>query len=164
MPVRSAGVLLWRLSPCADGGDGELEVLIAHMGGPFWAGKDDAAWSVPKGEYVDPEPARDAAVREWEEELGLPLPVSPDSLVALGELKQPSGKRLSVWAAEGELDPAAIVPGMFSMQWPPRSGKLAEFPEVDRVEWCDLDLARRRLVAGQRPLLDQLVAVLGRGA
>jgi predicted NUDIX family NTP pyrophosphohydrolase len=154
VPVRSAGILLWRRL------DGELQVLIAHMGGPFWTGKDDGAWSVPKGEYVDPEPPRDAAVREWAEELGLPLPVGVDALVALGELKQPSGKRLSVWAAEGDLDPAAVVPGMFTMQWPPRSGKLAEFPEIDRVEWCDVDLARHRLAAGQRPLLDLLAELL----
>ena len=134
--------------------------MIAHMGGPFWTGKDDAAWSVPKGEYVDPEQPLDAAVREWQEELGLPLPVSSDAFVSLGEVKQPSGKRLSVWAAEGDLDPATVVPGTFTMQWPPRSGKLAEFPEIDRVEWCDLDLARRRLVAGQRVLLDLLVELL----
>jgi len=137
-----------------------VQVLIAHMGGPYWTGKDDVAWSVPKGEYVDPELPREAAVREWEEELGLPLPVPVDSLVPLGEVKQPSGKRLSVWAGEGDLDPATVVPGMFSMQWPPRSGKLAEFPEIDRVEWCDLELARRRLVAGHRVLLYLLGEVL----
>ena len=83
-----------------------------------------------------------------------------DALVALGEVKQPSGKRLSVWAGEGDLDPTTVVPGMFTMQWPPRSGNLAEFPEVDRVEWCDLELARRRLVAGQRVLLDLLGELL----
>ena len=154
MPVRSAGILLWRRT------DSVVQVLIAHMGGPFWTGKDDAAWSVPKGEYVDPEQPRDAAVREWEEELGLPLPVAIESLVPLGEVKQPSGKRLSVWAGEGDLDPAMVVPGTFTMQWPPRSGKLAEFPEVDRVEWCDLELARRRLVVGQRVLLDLLTELL----
>src|SRR5947209_14713999 len=126
------------------------------MGGPFWTGKDDAAWSVPKGEYVDPELPLVAAVREWEEELGVPLPVPVDALVAMGEVKQPSGKRLWVWAAESDLDPAVVVPGTFTMQWPPRSGKLAEFPEIDRVEWCDVELARRRLVAGQRVLLDLL--------
>jgi predicted NUDIX family NTP pyrophosphohydrolase len=152
--VRSAGILLWRRR--ADG----LQVLIAHMGGPFWAGKDDAAWSVPKGEYVDPEQPLDAAVREWEEELGLPLPVAVDALSALGEVKQPSGKRLAVWAGEGDLDATAVVPGTFTMQWPPRSGKVAEFPEIDRAEWCDLDVARRRLVAGQRVLLDLLVESL----
>jgi predicted NUDIX family NTP pyrophosphohydrolase len=165
VPVRSAGILLWRRTSSADAGDDELQVLIAHMGGPFWTGKDDAAWSVPKGEYVDAgsinaEQPLDAAVREWEEELGVPLAVPVETLVALGEVKQPSGKRLSVWAGEGDLDPAAVVPGMFTMQWPPRSGKMAEFPEIDRVEWCDLELARRRLVAGQRVLLDLLVESL----
>jgi len=152
--VRSAGILLFRRVA------GETEVLLGHMGGPFWTGKDDAAWSVPKGEYVDPELPLDAAVREWEEELGVPLPIGVESLVALGEVKQPSGKRLSVWAGEGDLDPTAIVPGMFSMQWPPRSGKLAEFPEIDRVQWCEIEDARRRLVAGQRVLLDLLTELL----
>src|SRR5436305_10624429 len=112
------------------------------MGGPFWTGKDDAAWSVPKGEYVDPEQPRDAAVREWEEELGVPLHVAIDELVPLGELKQRSGKRLSVWVGEGDLDPDVVVPGMFTMQWPPRSGEAAEFPAVDRVAGCDPALAR----------------------
>lgn len=149
--MRSAGILLWRRP------QGELQVLIAHMGGPFWTGKDDAAWSVPKGEYVDPEQPLDAAVREWTEELGVPLPVAVDRLLDLGEVRQPSGKRLQVWAGEGDLDPGSVVPGTFAMQWPPRSGTLAEFPEVDRVEWCELELARRRLVAGQRVLLDLLV-------
>ena len=161
MPVRSAGILLWRFTPCAHGSGDELQVLIAHMGGPFWTGKDDAAWSVPKGEYVDPEQPLDAAVREWQEELGVPLPVGVDALVALGEVKQPSGKRLSVWAGEGDLDPTVVVPGTFTMQWPPRSGKLAEFPEIDRVDWCDLEVARRRLVAGQRVLLDLLTELVG---
>src|SRR3954469_14508639 len=131
------------------------------MGGPYWTGKDDAAWSVPKGEYVDPEQPRDAAVREWEEELGLPLPVDVDDLVALGDVKQPSGKRLSVWAGEADLDPGAVVPGTFTMQWPPRSGKTAEFPEVDRVAWWSLPDAQAKLVKGQRPLLDRLLAVVG---
>ena len=153
--MRSAGVLLWRRR------DGDLEVLIAHMGGPLWARKDEAAWSLPKGEYVEPEEPLAAAVREWTEELGVPLPVGVESLVELGEVRQPSGKRLTVWAGEGELDPASVVPGTFTMQWPPRSGRLAEFPEVDRVEWHTLDAARPRLVAGQRVLLDRLRELLG---
>lgn len=143
---------------------GELQVLIAHMGGPFWTGKDDAAWSVPKGEYADDELPLNAALREWQEELGVPLPVAPETLVGLGEMKQPSGKRLSVWAGEGDLDPSTVVPGTFTMQWPPRSGRIAEFPEIDRVEWCDVELARRRLVAGQRVLLDLLAAGLSSDA
>lgn len=153
-PVRSAGILLWRRR------HEQVEVLIAHMGGPYWAGKDEAAWSAPKGEYADDEEPRAAAVREFEEELGLPVPVPVDRLVALGELRQPSGKRLSLWAAEADLDVDAIVPGTFEMPWPPRSQQLATFPEIDHAEWCDLTRARSRLVAGQRPFLDRLAAVI----
>ena len=152
--MRSAGILLWRRA-----GD-ELEVLIAHMGGPFWTGKDAAAWSVPKGVYDETEEALDAAVREWHEELGVPLPVDVGALVALGEARQPSGKRLTVWTAEADLDPSVIVPGTFTMPWPPRSSTLVEFPEIDVVEWCSLDLARVRLVTGQRVFLDRLVELL----
>ena len=127
------------------------------MGGPLWSGKDAAAWSVPKGIYDDPEPPLAAATREWQEELGVPLPIAVESLVLLGEVRQPSGKRLVVWAGEGDLDPDTIVPGTFTMQWPPRSGTTAEFPEIDRVEWCAVDSARRRLVAGPRVFLDRLL-------
>lgn len=154
MAVTSAGILLWRHR------DGELEVLIAHMGGPFWARKDDAAWSAPKGEHTEDEAPRAAAVREFVEELGVPLPVPPDALVALGEVRQRSGKRLSMWAAQADLDPATIAPGDFEMEWPPRSGRVASFPEVDRAEWCSLEVARRRMVAGQREFLDRLVALV----
>jgi predicted NUDIX family NTP pyrophosphohydrolase len=147
--------LLWRRR------DDDVQVLIAHMGGPFWSRKDEAAWSVPKGEYVDPEEPLAAALREWEEELGVPVPVEPSSLVPLGEVRQPSGKLLTVWAGEGDLDPSSVVPGLFTTQWPPRSGMLVEFPEVDRVEWCTVDVARPRLVAGQRVLLDRLREVVG---
>ena len=130
------------------------------MGGPLWTGKDLAAWSVPKGIYDDPEPALDAAVREWVEELGVPLPIAIDDLSPLGEVRQPSGKRLTVWAGEGDLDPLVIVPGTFTMIWPPRSGTMAEFPEIDRVEWCSIEDARPRLVAGQRVFLDRLLELL----
>src|SRR5947209_20260306 len=129
------------------------------MGGPFWAGKDDAAWSAPKGEYLDDEPPLEAAVREFEEELGLPVPVAVSDLQPLGEIRQPSGKRLTLWAAEADLNVDAIIPGTFEMVWPPRSGTVAVFPEVDRAEWCPVDVARRRLVAGQRPFLDRLAAL-----
>lgn len=152
--VRSAGLLLHRRTP-----DGEPEVLIGHMGGPFWAGKDAAAWSLPKGEYSGDEEPEAAARREFAEELGLPVPAGP--LVPLGEVRQPSGKRLSVWALEADLDPADVVPGTFTLEWPPRSGRLHEFPEIDRVEWTPLDLARRRLVRGQLTFLDRLVASTG---
>ena len=127
------------------------------MGGPLWTGKDAAAWSVPKGIYDEPEPPLEAALREWQEELGVSLPVAPEALVLLGEVRQPSGKRLTVWAGEGDLDPDTIVPGTFTMIWPPRSGTMAEFPEIDRVQWCTVDDARPRLVAGQRVFLDRLL-------
>ena len=153
--MRSAGILLWRTRAAGP------EVLIAHMGGPFWSRKHEAAWSVPKGEYGDDEEPLAAAVREWREELGLDLPVPLSALVALGELRQPSGKLLTVWAAEGDIAPDAVVPGLFTMEWPPRSGRQAEFPEVDRVAWLSIDAARPLLVRGQRPFLDRLLALLG---
>lgn len=149
----SAGILLFRR------GAGRLEVLIAHMGGPFWAAKDAAAWSVPKGELDPGEEPLAAARREFAEELGLPVPAGDP--LPLGEVRQRGGKVVTVWAVEGDLDPADVVPGTFEMEWPPRSGRRALFPEVDRVEWCDLDTARDRLVAGQRPFLDRLAQRLG---
>jgi predicted NUDIX family NTP pyrophosphohydrolase len=154
VPPRSAGLLLWRRA------GGHVEVLLAHMGGPFWARKDDAAWSIPKGLYDEDEEPVVAAMREFTEELGLPVPVSPDRLASLGEIRQPSGKRLTVWAAEADLDPAAVVPGLFTMEWPPRSGKQAEFPEIDRVAWWSLGDAEVKLVRGQVPFLARLVALL----
>ncbi|WP_280354428.1 NUDIX domain-containing protein [Nocardia otitidiscaviarum] len=147
----SAGVLLFRRTP-------EFEVLIAHMGGPFWSRKDTAAWSIPKGEY-DPETedAAAAARREFTEELGLPV---PDGVwIALGEVAYGSGrarKQVSAWAIEADLDPASITPGTFEMEWPPRSGRLASFPEVDRAAWFSPEAARDRLIAAQRAFLDRL--------
>jgi predicted NUDIX family NTP pyrophosphohydrolase len=158
MPVRSAGVLLWRRTA----GDSP-ELLLGHMGGPFWTRKDLGAWSVPKGEYDGTEPPLEAALREFAEELGLAVPVPAEQLVSLGEVVQPSGKRLTVWAGEGDLDPAAVVPGTFTLQWPPRSGRTSEFPELDRVAWWAADDARERVVAGQRPFVDRLVALVGAG-
>lgn len=152
MPPRSAGLLLWRRR-----GD-RLEVLLGHMGGPFWAGKDDAAWSIPKGLYGDDEEPLAAAMREFTEELGLPVPVPADRLTPLGEIRLPSGKRLTVWAAEADLDPADVVPGTFAMEWPPRSGKVGEFPEIDRAEWWSLEDAATKLVRGQVPFLERLAA------
>jgi predicted NUDIX family NTP pyrophosphohydrolase len=143
---------LWRRAV-----DGSLEILIGHMGGPFWARKDAGAWSLPKGEYDEAEPPRAAALREFAEELGVELPVDPETLAELGEVRQPGGKRLRIWAGEGDLDPATVVPGTFTMPWPPKSGQLAEFPELDRVEWSGLDAARTRLVKGQREFLDRLL-------
>ena len=156
MVVRSAGILLYRRA-----GD-DVEVLLGHMGGPLWSRKDEAAWSAPKGLYDDTEQPLDAAVREFTEELGLPLPVAVGSLQPLGELRQPSGKRLTLWAAEGDLDPADVVPGTFTMEWPPHSGRTAEFPEIDRVAWWPVDTARTKLAKGQRPFLDRLQELLSR--
>ncbi|WUI93277.1 NUDIX domain-containing protein [Nocardia puris] len=152
----SAGVLLFRRGERA-------EVLLGHMGGPFWARKDAGAWSIPKGEYEfgAEEPAV-AARREFTEELGLPVP--DGDWASLGEVQYGSGrgrKHLTVWAVDGDLDPSAVTPGTFQMEWPPRSGTLAEFPEVDRAEWFDLDTARDKLTAGQRPYLDRLAELLG---
>jgi predicted NUDIX family NTP pyrophosphohydrolase len=148
---RSAGILVYRRR------DGLLEVLIGHMGGPFWARRDAGGWSVPKGEPDAGEEPLAAARREFAEELGRPAPDGP--MLELGELRQASGKVVTVWAVEGDLDPADVVPGTFAMEWPKGSGRLQEFPELDRVEWCDLPTARDRLVAGQRPFLDRLQAL-----
>ncbi|MFI2335298.1 NUDIX domain-containing protein [Nocardia rhamnosiphila] len=147
----SAGVLLFRREP-------EVHVLLGHMGGPLWARKDSGAWSIPKGEYEpETEEARAAAGREFDEELGVPVPVG--EWIALGEVHYGSGrskKQVTVWAVEGELDPARVVPGTFEMEWPPRSGEYRAFPEVDRVEWFDLATAHDKLATGQRPLLTRL--------
>jgi predicted NUDIX family NTP pyrophosphohydrolase len=145
---RSAGLLLYR-----DTG-ADVEVLLAHMGGPFWERRDEGAWSVPKGEYGPGETPEAAARREFEEELGLPSPEGP--YVPLGEARQSSGKTVTVWAVEADLDPALVVPGTFTMEWPRGSGHVQEFPEIDRVGWFGLGPARTKLVAGQRVFLDRL--------
>jgi predicted NUDIX family NTP pyrophosphohydrolase len=150
---RSAGLLVYRTV------DGRREVLLGHMGGPFWARKDTAAWSVPKGEYSDDETPEAAARREFAEELGLPAPGGP--LVPLGDVKQSGGKTVTVWAVEGDLSPDDVVPGTFPLEWPPKSGRIQQFPEVDRVAWFDLDTAREKLVKGQRTFLDRLGECLG---
>jgi len=144
----SAGILLFRKA-----NDG-IEVLLGHMGGPFWARRDDGAWSIPKGEYEPPEDALGAARREFTEELGLPVP--PGELIELGEATQTGGKIVTIWAVEGDLDPDAVVPGTFEMEWPPRSGRQQAFPEIDRAAWFSLDLAEQKIVSGQRPFLDRL--------
>ncbi len=159
MGARSAGLLLYRLSD-----DGVVEVLIAHPGGPFWAKKDLGAWSVPKGEYEEGDDALVAAYREFVEEVGFPAPVPAAEAVALGELRQPSGKRVSVWAIEGDLDVEDATSNTFEMEWPKGSGRLRKFPEIDRVEWVSLERGRLKLLKGQVPFLDTLVASLsGRG-
>jgi predicted NUDIX family NTP pyrophosphohydrolase len=138
--------------------DPDVEVLIGHMGGPFWARKDDAAWSVPKGEYGPGEEPFDVARREFEEELGVPVPA--DDFLPLGDVRQSGGKVLTIWAAEGDLDAAAARSNTFTLEWPPRSGRLQEFPEIDRAAWVPVDEARTKLVRGQVPLLARLLAAL----
>ncbi|MCA1222041.1 NUDIX domain-containing protein [Streptomyces sp. 8L] len=145
---RSAGLLVHRMT------DTGAEVLIGHMGGPFWARREAAAWSMPKGEYEEGERPEDAARREFREELGLTPPEGP--WVPLGEHRQRSGKTVVAWAVEGDLDPADAVFGTFSMEWPRGSGVQREFPEIDRVAWVPLAEAGERLVAGQRVFLDRL--------
>jgi predicted NUDIX family NTP pyrophosphohydrolase len=144
---RSAGLLLFRHNH-------GLEVLLGHMGGPFFARRDAGAWTVPKGEYDPAEPAWDAARREFQEELGLPPP--DGEAVPLGEVRQTNGKIVTAWAVEADLDPATIAPGTFRMEWPPRSGQLQEFPELDRVAWFGLDRARAVIVKAQAAFLDRL--------
>jgi predicted NUDIX family NTP pyrophosphohydrolase len=147
-------VLLYRRA--ADG----VEVLIGHMGGPFWAKKDDGAWSLPKGEHGPDEEPIAVARREFEEELGSPVP--PSELVPLGEHRVTSGKVLTVWAGEGDLDATACRSNTFEIEWPPRSGRMQEFPEIDRAAWFGLDEARTKLVKGQVPFLDRLAERLPR--
>lgn len=145
----SAGVLLYRLR-----GD-DLEVLLVHPGGPFWARKDLGAWSLPKGEIGEEEDPRSAAIREFGEETGFPI---DGELRPLRPLRQPGGKTILAWAVEGDCDPAQLRSNLFSMEWPPRSGKQKDFPEVDRAEWFGLEEARRRILAGQAPLLVELAS------
>ncbi|MER7491434.1 NUDIX domain-containing protein [Streptomyces pharetrae] len=145
---RSAGLLLFRRA------GRDLEVLLGHMGGPYFARKDAGAWTVPKGEYAPDEPAWEAARREFREELGLEPP--DGEAVPLGEVRQTGGKIVTVWAVEGDLDPEDVRPGTFTIQWPPRSGRLAEFPELDRVRWFGLDAGRAVIVTAQTAFLDRL--------
>jgi predicted NUDIX family NTP pyrophosphohydrolase len=147
---RSAGLLLYRRTP-----DGDVEVLIGHMGGPFWARKDDGGWSIPKGEYEEGEDPFAVALREFEEELGSPAPA--DSFEPLGEVRQPSGKRLTVWAAEGDFDAGTARSNTFTMEWPPRSGRVQEFPEIDRAAWFPVAQARAKLLSGHVVFLDRLL-------
>jgi predicted NUDIX family NTP pyrophosphohydrolase len=149
MPKLSAGVLLYRTR------DGVVEVLIAHPGGPFWARKDDGTWSIPKGEFTDGEDPWAAAQREFFEELGLPVPAG--ARIDMGALKQPSGKVVTAFAVEGDLDVTDARSNTFEMEWPRGSGKMREFPEVDRVGWFAVAQARTKLLKGQLPFLDRLM-------
>jgi predicted NUDIX family NTP pyrophosphohydrolase len=151
--ARSAGILLYRIR------EGEPEVLIVHPGGPFWARRDEGAWSIPKGEHSDDEDAQACALREFEEETGTRLPA--DALADLGSARLKSGKLVAAWAVEGDLDADAIASNTFELEWPPRSGRTQAFPEVDRAGWFDLDTAREKLNPAQGAFLDRLRELLG---
>jgi predicted NUDIX family NTP pyrophosphohydrolase len=144
---RSAGLLLFR--PVG----GSVEVFLAHMGGPFWARKDDASWSIPKGEFEDGEAPLEAAKREFREETGL---VPAGNFIELTPVKQSGGKTIFAWAVEWDCDATTIKSNTFTMAWPPGSDKMCEFPEIDRAAWFPLAEARRKILKGQAPLLEQL--------
>ena len=149
----SAGILLFRR------GSGTLEILLAHQGGPYWVAKDLGHWTIPKGEVEPGEAWIDVARREFAEETGHEIEVHED--LPLGEITQKSGKTVVAWAIEGDLDPALAHSNTFSLEWPPRSGQLQDFPEIDRVAWFDVDEARRRLKPAQVPFIERLLAQLG---
>jgi predicted NUDIX family NTP pyrophosphohydrolase len=146
--ARSAGILLYRIA------GGKPEVLLVHPGGPFWARKDAGAWSIPKGEHGDGEDAQAAALREFEEETGSAPPAG--ELAELGTVRLKSGKHVTAWAVEGDLDSDSIVSNTFEMEWPPRSGRKGTFPEVDRAGWFGLDEGREKLNPAQVAFLDRL--------
>jgi predicted NUDIX family NTP pyrophosphohydrolase len=158
MARRSAGILLFRRGS----GGGELEVLLVHPGGPFWARRDAGAWSVPKGEVGDGEDERACALRELAEETGGAFDdVAEEELLALGEVRQSGGKVVVAWALERDLDADAISSNTFELEWPPRSGRVQTFPEIDRVAWLALPAAREKLLPAQVPFLERLAALVG---
>jgi len=147
MAKKSAGLLLFRET------SGDLEVLLVHPGGPFWAKKDDGAWSIPKGEFEEGEDPLQAAMREFEEETGT---APAGEAIPLESLRRSGGKLVHAWAMRGEFDPATLKSNRFAMEWPPKSGRQQEFPEVDRAAWFCIEDARRKMLKGQIPLLRQL--------
>jgi predicted NUDIX family NTP pyrophosphohydrolase len=150
--VLSAGILMWR-----HGADGAVEVLLGHFGGPLWATKDDGAWAIPKGVVEAGETPEQAARREFEEELGA---AARGRLTPLGQIKQKGGKIVEAFALEGDLDPEAIGSNLFTLEWPPRSGRVQSFPEIDRAGWFDLAEARAKILPSQATLLDLLEEAL----
>ena len=151
MAKQAAGILLFRR------GKAGVEVLLAHPGGPLWARKDYGAWTLPKGQFTAGELPLDAARREFEEEMGS---APSGEFQSLGTLKQPSGKVIHAWAAEADFDCSSVKSNLFSMEWPPKSGQMEEFPEIDRAGWFPIDQARMRILKGQAPFLDRLLALL----
>jgi predicted NUDIX family NTP pyrophosphohydrolase len=150
MSKLSAGILMFRKHP-------SVQVFLVHPGGPFWRNKDAGAWSIPKGEYAPDQDPLQAAKREFAEETGLAV---DGAFLPLGQVKQAGGKTITAWAVEGDCSPADIRSNAFSIEWPPKSGRQQEFPEVDRAGWFSLDEARTRILKGQMPFLDKLLALL----
>ena len=147
---KSAGILMYRRM------EDDVLVLLVHPGGPFWRKRDEGAWSIPKGEYPEDEPVETAARREFAEEMGL---VPEGTLRPLGELRQKGGKHVTAFALEGEFDTSTLTSNLFEIEWPPGSGRLQSFPEVDRAEWFALSDARRKIIGGQLPFLERLEAL-----
>lgn len=152
MAKQAAGILLFRRRGT------ELEVLLAHPGGPLWARKDVGAWTIPKGQFLNDELPLDAAKREFEEEMGS---APHGEFQPLGSIKQPSGKVIHVWAAESDFDVTTVHSNLFELEWPPKSGRMAEFPEVDRAQWYSMPEARLKIIKGQAPFLERLLALVG---
>lgn len=151
MQKQSAGLLIYRIA------NGNLQVVLAHPGGPFWAKKDAGAWSIPKGEFADDEDALAAAFREVKEELGVVPEGEPR---ALAPIVQKNGKKVFAWAVESDVDVSNITSNTFLLEWPPRSGKMIQVPEVDRAEWFGVEEAKTKVLAGQEALIDELAAIL----
>jgi predicted NUDIX family NTP pyrophosphohydrolase len=150
---QAAGILLYRQGPRG------LEVLLAHPGGPLWARKDLGAWTIPKGQFGDDESALTAAKREFAEEMGSP---APGEFAELGSIRQPSGKVVHAFTAESDFDVKTVKSNLFPLEWPPRSGRIGQFPEVDRADWFPIDEARKKILKGQEPFIDRLLALLSR--
>jgi predicted NUDIX family NTP pyrophosphohydrolase len=153
MPKKSAGILLYRKR-----GQRLVEVLLVHPGGPFWQNKDEGAWTVPKGEFTDDEDPRAAAMREFQEELGAPPPKG--DCIPLKPIKQKNGKLVHAWAVEGDFDPAKLDSNTFALEWPPKSGRKQNFPEVDHAEWFTPDVAKQKMLSGQDAFVDELLQLL----
>lgn len=151
MPKQAAGILLYRRRRTG------LEVLLAHPGGPLWARKDSGAWTMPKGQFTEGELPLDAAKREFGEEMGS---APAGDFQPLGTVKQPSGKIIHAWAAESDFDTSTVDSNLFSLEWPPKSGRMGEFPEVDRAGWFSIEEARHKIIKGQAPFLERLLALV----
>ncbi|MFZ0391246.1 MAG: NUDIX domain-containing protein [Calditrichia bacterium] len=154
MPKKSAGILMYRIK------DSQVRVLLLHMGGPFWAKKDAGAWSIPKGEYGEDEEPQQAARREFREETGSEI---NGPFIPLAPLQQKGGKWVHAFAAEGDFNPGSLKSNTFPLEWPPKSGRMQEFPEADRAAWFDLPQAREKILKSQIPLLDELEEIIKRG-